>query len=129
MLEIDAFGLCFDSGLELTPSIPQLGCAMGIGHRRRFKKGAVHATKDVRQADLRRGSRQLIAAFLSPDAAHDLVRFEFDQDLHQVARRQAVLAGDLIEPGGRVEVMPAGQGKHGTRGIIAFDGQLQEVGV
>jgi len=125
LLEVDLARLCLDSGLKLAPSITQFGGATRIPDGGRFKQRPVHAAKDVGQADLRRGSRQLIAAFLAPDAPDDLVRFEFDQDLHQIARRKPILAGDFIEPGGYVQMMPTRQGKHGACGIVAFDGQLQ----
>ncbi len=89
----------------------------------------MHATQDVGDADFRRGAGELVSAFLAADAADNLVGLELDQDLDEVVCRQAILAGDLLHAGGHIAMVPAGEGQDGSRGVIAFDGQLQVAGM
>ena len=81
----------------------------------------MNAPDYIAKGDVRRRAGEQIPAFLPTLALHDLLRLQFDQDLHQVIRRNALLSRKIFDShrfAGRV--MPR-QTKHSPRRIIAFD--------
>ena len=68
------------------------------------------------------GAGELIAAFLAALAFDNLLRFELDEDLHQVIGWNALFLRQVLRAHRGAARMAPRQPEHRPRGIIAFYG-------
>lgn len=127
LLEIDAVRRGLEILSQLFPRMAQFRRAIGVAQGRRVEDLSVHRTEHITKGYLYRRPGQLIAAFFAANAFHDLLRFEFEQDLDEIVRRDVLFRRQVLHPASAANGVVSRKGQHGARGIIAFDGQLHEM--
>ena len=73
---------------------------------------------------MRRRSRQEVSSFFAANTSNDLLRFQFYQNLDQIIRRNIISIGKILRPECLTALKMTRQPKHGTSGVVAFDGEF-----
>lgn len=95
-----------------------------IGKRWRVEDMPVNGTQDVAKGDLRGRPRKHVASFLAANTFDDLVRLQFDEDLHQIIRWNVEFSGQFLHFQRFARVIVPSETGDGASGIIAFDREL-----
>src|SRR4051812_26641422 len=121
LLESDFVSRFIQGLLQTLPCRLQLRWTMRIRQRRRIKNLPMHATNYISQRDLISRASEKISALLAALAFHDLRRFQLDQNLHQVIRRDILAFRERFNTHRVTALTQPRQTQHRPRGVIAFD--------
>src|SRR5262249_30874180 len=95
-------------------------CAVRVFQRRGIEYLSVDTAKDISQGNLGWRPSEAITTAASTLTAHDLLRLQLDQNLHEIILGNALLFGERFNPLWNTGLMMPSESQYGPRGVIAF---------
>lgn len=120
-LEGHTLSLGLKRPLEPGPDGPEFWRTLRIAQRRGIKDLPVDRAKDVRHGDIGGRFGEEVTAFLAPLAANQAFCLQFDENLNQVIRRNALLRSEVLRPDAFILMIMTREPEDSPGRVITFD--------